>query len=235
MVVERGLAETMAKAQALILAGEVRVGEQIETKAGHLISIESVVRLKHEGPKYVSRGGTKLAGALDHFGIDPKDLFCLDVGASTGGFTDCLLQRGARHVFCVDVGRAQLDERLRKDPRVTWREEFHAKDLRPEDLSERAALAVVDVSFISLRTVLPFVLACLKPKGTLLALVKPQFEAKAKDLVKGVLKNEVKRTQILDEMADHARSLGLANVAVVDCVLPGPKGNVEAFLRALVG
>ncbi len=233
ILVDRGLAETRAKAQALILAGEVLVGDQPAHKAGHSYSTEAVIRLKNEGPRYVSRGGQKLAGALESFSIVPKDLNCLDIGASTGGFTDCLLQQGAKHVTCIDVGKGQLDPKIRHHDKVTWYESFHVKDLTPDFLKKFVDLIVIDVSFISLRKVLPYVLPCLKPNGILLALIKPQFEATRKDLIKGVLKDETKREEILHSMRNHAIiDLRLDDVDIVDCIIRGPKGNLEAFLKA---
>lgn len=231
-MVELGLAETRAKAQALILAGEILVNDQPATKAGHSVSEEAQVKLKHEGPRYVSRGGIKLAGALDHFAIHPLDLNCLDIGASTGGFTDCLLQRGAKHVTCIDVGKGQLDPKIQNHDQVTWHESFHVKELTPEFIGHQVDLIVIDVSFISLKKVLPFALPCLKSRGILLALIKPQFEATRADLDKGVLKDEIKRNEILVFMQDYAEhDLKLTEVSVRDCVIRGPKGNLEAFLK----
>ncbi len=231
-VLERGLAPTLAKAQAMIMAGEILVGGSPTTKSGHMIAENSSVTSAFQGPKFVSRGGHKLAGALDGFHMDPAGLVCLDVGASTGGFTDCLLQRGAKHVYTVDVGKGQLDPKIRGDSRVTWREEFHARGLSSDLFNDPIDLAVVDVSFISLRNVLPFILPCLRDGGRILALIKPQFEATRKDIAKGgVLKDEKKRLSILESFRQYARSeLGLADVGVADAVLPGPKGNREAFL-----
>ncbi|MFH1017093.1 MAG: TlyA family RNA methyltransferase [Pseudomonadota bacterium] len=232
LVLDRGLAPTRAKAQALIMAGEISVNGAAMTKPGHGVAEDAPVSLISKGPKFVSRGGLKLAGALDHFHIAPKGLVCLDVGASTGGFTDCLLQRGAGHVYAIDVGKGQLDPKIRSDSRVTWREKFHARHLRPDLFPHAIDLAVVDVSFISLRKVLPFVIACLGDGGRLLALIKPQFEASRKDVTKGgVLRDETKRQEILESFRAYApNELGLTDVDISDAVISGPKGNREAFL-----
>jgi 23S rRNA (cytidine1920-2'-O)/16S rRNA (cytidine1409-2'-O)-methyltransferase len=234
LVLDQGLAETRSKARALILAGEILVAGQPACKAGQLIAPDDPVTLAHPGPRYVSRGGIKLAGALEDFAIDPAGWRCLDVGASTGGFTDCLLQRGAAHVFTIDVGTGQLDPKIRQDPRVTWRESLHARDLEPS-LCGAVDLAVVDVSFISLRKVLPHVVPCIRNGGRLLALIKPQFEATARDVPKGVLRDEEKRRQVVDGIVRYAaEELRLTEVRTAECQLPGPKGNREVFLYCLV-
>ncbi|MBL8956490.1 MAG: TlyA family RNA methyltransferase, partial [Myxococcaceae bacterium] len=172
LLVERGLAESRTKAQALILAGQVVVGEARVDKPGTRVARDAEVRLKGEVLPYVSRGGLKLAAALDHFGLDPTGLTCADIGASTGGFTDCLLQRGAVKVYAIDVGYAQLHQKLRADPRVISKERVNARHLTDEELPEVVQAMVIDVSFISLKLVLPSVLP--KLGGWLVALVKPQ-------------------------------------------------------------
>jgi len=232
LVLDRGLAHTQSKAQALILAGEILVDKKRIDKVGELVCPQASIELTNTGPKFVSRGGIKLSGALEHFRLQVNGFSCLDVGSSTGGFTDCLLQRGAKHVFAIDVGRGQLDPKIRQDPRVTWRESFHVRNLTPTLLERHVDLAVVDVSFISLRKVLPFVVPCLATNGLLLALIKPQFEASQKDLAKGgVLKDQVKRKQIIEKMLQYARDeLFLKDLATADAAIPGPKGNREAFL-----
>jgi 23S rRNA (cytidine1920-2'-O)/16S rRNA (cytidine1409-2'-O)-methyltransferase len=232
LVVERGLADSRNKAQAMIMAGEILVNNGIITKPGSNVQSSANIVLKDDRPRYVSRGGVKLEGALSEFKLEPKGWICLDVGASTGGFTDCLLHKGAIHVFTLDVGKGQLDPKIRHHPHVAWKEGFHVKDLVPEMLSTQVDLAVVDVSFISLRKALPFVVPCIKSEGYLLALVKPQFEATRKDVAKGgILKNEGKRQQILASMTDYARdTLHLRNVRTADSVLAGMKGNREVFL-----
>ncbi len=235
LLVLRRLAENRSKARALILTGEVRVDGVVHSKAGASVRSDAELTGPWDSPKYVSRGGIKLAGALDHFEIDPTGLSCLDVGASTGGFTDCLLQRGAEEVLALDVGKRQLDDRLRTDRRVTSRESFHVKELNPQLLKEPVDLAVVDVSFISLRKVLPFVIPCIRPEGKLLALIKPQFEGTPKDVPKGVVRDEEKRQEIVNAVVRWMlEELPLAEVHTVDCTIKGPKGNREVFASAIL-
>ena len=176
LVVDRGLAPARERARALILAGQVLVNEVPVTKVGTLVPVDAVVTLKTPDQPYVSRGGLKLVAALEHFEIDVAGMVALDVGASTGGFTDCLLQHGAARVYCTDVGYGQLAWRLRQDPRVIVRERTNIRHLPREAIPETMDLAVVDVSFISLKLVLPRVILFLRPGGTIVALVKPQFE-----------------------------------------------------------
>lgn len=232
LVWETGLAPTKSKAQALILAGEIQVAGKVVSKAGQLVPENTDISLTHHGPAYVSRGGIKLASALDDFDLDPTGWVCLDVGASTGGFSDCLLQHGAKHVFTLDVGKGQLDQKLREDSRVTWKESFHVKKLTPKTLPQLVDLAVVDVSFISLQKVLWFVLPCVKNQGWILALIKPQFEASPKDVSKGgVLRDESKRQEIIETLRIFAvQELGLKNIRLIDAKIKGPKGNQETFL-----
>jgi 23S rRNA (cytidine1920-2'-O)/16S rRNA (cytidine1409-2'-O)-methyltransferase len=235
LLVERGLAETRSRAQALLMAGRVRVGSgdgaRSNRKAGDLV--EAATPLEVETPlPYVSRGGEKLAGALDAFAVDPRGLVCLDVGASTGGFTDLLLQRGAVRVHAVDVGRGQLAEALRRDPRVVSRERTNARGLTPALLGEFVALAVIDVSFISLRLVLPPTAACLEPGGRVVALVKPQFEAGRGRAPGGVVRDRAVHREVLAGALDHARAAGLAPQGLVASPLLGPAGNREFFLLA---
>jgi 23S rRNA (cytidine1920-2'-O)/16S rRNA (cytidine1409-2'-O)-methyltransferase len=235
LLVERGLAETRSRAQALLMAGRVRVGSgdgaRSNRKAGDLV--EAATPLEVEVPlPYVSRGGEKLAGALDAFAVDPRGLVCLDVGASTGGFTDLLLQRGALRVHAVDVGRGQLAEALRRDPRVVSRERTNARGLTPALLGEPVALAVIDVSFISLRLVLPATAACLEPGGRVVALVKPQFEAGRGRAPGGVVRDAAVHREVLAAALDHARAAGLVPRGLVASPLLGPAGNREFFLLA---
>jgi len=231
LLVERGLAPTREKAQALILAGLVEVDGRPGAKAG--ASYDEAVEIAVAGPPhpYVSRGGVKLAAALDHFGIDPAGLVCLDVGASTGGFTDCLLQRGAARVYAVDVGHGQLDARLRSDPRVVVREKVNARALSAAEVGERVDLVVADVSFISLAKVLPAVLACCAPRFDALAMVKPQFEVGRGRVGKGgVVREPADRRAALVEVARAARALGASVLGFAPSGLPGPKGNHETFV-----
>ena len=236
---ERGLTETRSRAQALIMAGRVRVGSgdgaRRDLRAGDLVSPDVAIELE-AGPRYVSRGGEKLAGALDAFGVDPAGRVCLDVGASTGGFTDCLLQRGARRVYALDVGRGQLAESLRADERVISLERTHAGRLDPdaEDalvLPERAELAVADVSFISLTRLLRGIAASLVPGGDILPMVKPQFELSPRQVPHGVVRDPAARQAAVERVRDHARSLGLACLGEVESPLTGPSGNHEFFLH----
>lgn len=229
-LVERGLFPSRAKAQAAVMAGLVLVDGKPVTKAGAPVGADAELSLKSDPCPFVSRGGLKLAGALDALGLDPKGAVCLDLGASTGGFTDCLLQRGASKVYAVDVGTAQLADRLKADPRVESRENTHARDLRPEWFEPRPALLVADVSFISLTQALPPALPCLAPGARLLVLVKPQFEVGPKLAPKGVVKDPAVRRQAVDKVRAWAEAAGLKALGESQSVAPGPKGNIEIFL-----
>ena len=236
---DRGLAATRSQAQALLLAGRVRVGvgdaARTDRKPGDLVDPALTLELVARAP-YVSRGGEKLAGALDAFGVDPAGRVCLDVGASTGGFTDCLLARGASRVYALDVGRGQLAESLRADPRVVSLERTHARRLDPADpeaiaLPEHPSLAVVDVSFISLTRVLRGIVAWLEPRGEIVALVKPQFESAPRDVPKGVVRDAGVQRTAVDRVRAHALELGLEVLGEVESPLVGPSGNREWFLH----
>jgi len=225
----RGLAASRTKAQALILAGVVQVGGKIVSKPGTPVIEDS--RIEIIKPQlYVSRGGEKLAGALDDFHLNPAGLICLDVGASTGGFTDCLLQRGAQKVIAVDVGKGQLMDSLRRDARVVSMEKTHILELDPASLERKPGLITVDVSFISLKRVLPKVKMLLPEGGTILALVKPQFEVGAKFLKKGVVRDEEIQKQAVREIIEFAKTLDLECVGQAPSKLKGPKGNQEYFI-----
>ena len=234
LLVTLGLAETRARAQALVLAGKVIVNDNRVDKAGALVQPDAIVRVKGEDTKYVSRGGIKLEGALNTFAIDVRGLRCLDVGASTGGFTDCLLQRGAQQIVAVDVGYGQLAEKLRKDPRVTNMERTNAKALAPTDIGGAVDLTVVDASFIGLGKLLEAIHRCTRPEGALLALIKPQFEVGKEEAArgKGVVKDEAVRAQAIAQCVREVETAGFALLGECDCVLPGPKGNLEAFVYA---
>jgi 23S rRNA (cytidine1920-2'-O)/16S rRNA (cytidine1409-2'-O)-methyltransferase len=184
LLVEKGLCESREQAKRLILAGEVRVGDRVIDKPGQKLADDSALEVR-EKPKFVGRGGIKLEGALEAFGIDPTAWVCIDVGASTGGFTDCLLQHGAAKVHAVDVGTNQLVWKLRSDPRVVVKEQFNARHMVPEDLGEKVRLAVMDLSFISLTKVLPAVFSVLDDEGGVVCLIKPQFELDREDISKG--------------------------------------------------
>lgn len=232
LLVERGLAETRSQAQALVLAGRV-IGH---AKAGDQLAEDAPIELVAP-PRFVSRGGEKLATALERTGVDPAGRDCADVGASTGGFTDCLLQAGARRVVCVDVGRGQLHERLARDPRVTVMEETNARHLAPGDLPFAPDLVTCDVSFISVATALPPVLALAAPGWEALVLVKPQFEAGRERVGRGVVRDPETHRLVLVRVATAAQAWGggCAVRAIVDSGLPGPKGNREFFLHLVQG
>ena len=232
LLAERGLFSSRARAAASVLAGEVRLGVTREkaVKPGQLVAPDVAVALA-ERPRYVSRGGTKLANALDALGLEAVGRRALDVGASTGGFTDVLLQRGAEHVVAVDVAYGELDWRLRTDERVTVLERTNARALSPEDLPYQPDLVVADLSFISLRKVLPAVLACVAERFDALAMVKPQFEVGRGRVGKGgVVRDAADRRAALLSVAGAARELGATVLGFASSGLPGPKGNRETFV-----
>lgn len=232
VLADRGLFPSRTAAAGAVRAGEVRVGSDgpIALRPSQLVDPDAEL-LVDSGPRYVSRGGIKLENALEALGIDVAGRDCLDVGASTGGFTDCLLQRGAARVAAVDVAYGQIDARLRDDPRVTVIERLNARALRPADLPFAPGLATVDVSFISLSKVLPAVAACLAPGGEALAMVKPQFELGRERVGRGVVRDPADRREAVLRVALAARELGLAVRGFASSGLPGPKGNLETFLR----
>ena len=228
LLVERGIASGRDAAQAMIADGRVSVNGSVVLKPAALAAHDSEI-LHEEGPSYVSRGGIKLAGALDSFGLSPDGLVCLDVGASTGGFTDCLLQRCAARVYAVDVGYGQLAWSLRNDPRVTVMERHNAR--HPLPIDEPIGLAVADVSFISLRLVLPSVIEKLATGGYIVALVKPQFEAGRDEVGRGgVVRSPSTRASAIGTVALWAIEKGLRVLGVRESVITGPKGNREYFL-----
>jgi 23S rRNA (cytidine1920-2'-O)/16S rRNA (cytidine1409-2'-O)-methyltransferase len=231
LLVERALAPSRERARALILAGVVYSGEQRIEKAGDVLDVEAPLEIRGADHPYVSRGGVKLEGALDAFGIEVAGLVCADFGASTGGFTDCLLMRGAAKVHAIDVGWGQLHPKLRGDPRVVVRERTNARHLEPGALGEDVDLVVVDASFIGLGKLLPAARAVLRPRGEIVAMVKPQFEVGRRDLRKGVVRDPVARAAAIDKVEGEARALGLEVLARCDATLRGPEGNLEAFLR----
>lgn len=227
----RNLAPTRQKAQALIAAGQVRVNDQLADKAGSLFPEDCRIEVKGNDCPYVSRGGLKLAGGLDHFGIDPTNLVCGDIGASTGGFTDCLLQRGAARVYAIDVGYGQLAWKLRTDPRVVVRERTNARHLTPADLPESLDLAVIDASFISLEILLKPVMALVKPAGAVLALIKPQFEVGKGQVGKGgVVRDPDLHEAAIARIEAFGRGLGLTSHGHCPSPLLGPKGNREFLI-----
>jgi len=229
-LVERGLVSSRERARALILAGKVLVGEQVADKAGDEVPRDALIRLREPDHPYVSRGGVKLAHALDTLHVPIDGRTALDVGASTGGFCDVLLRRGARRVYAVDVGYGQLDLRLRDDPRLVLLERTNARHLSTDHVPEPVNLCTVDVSFISLRLILPTIVRLLAPTGDLLALVKPQFEAGRGEAPGGVVRDEARRRAIVEALADFARTIRLESRGRVDSPIRGPKGNLETFL-----
>ena len=224
VMVERGLAESRAQAQALVLAGLVAGYEKPGTQVDADVSLEL-----EQPPRFVSRGGEKLAHALDAFGVDPSGQDCLDVGASTGGFTDALLQRGAARVIALDVGHGQLHPRIRGDERVTVLERTNARALT--ELPFAPSIVTADVSFISVRKALPPALRLAAPGWEAVVLVKPQFEAERGEAPKGVVRDSAVQRRVLHEVVNAAREWGAATLGVVDSGLPGPKGNREFFLH----
>jgi 23S rRNA (cytidine1920-2'-O)/16S rRNA (cytidine1409-2'-O)-methyltransferase len=232
------LAESRSRAQALVLAGKVKVGEgdaaRGDRKPGDLLAVDTAVSLTAPAP-YVSRGGYKLAAALDAFEIDPAGRVALDVGASTGGFTDVLLQRGATRVYALDVGRGQLAEPLRRDPRVISMERTNARELTATTLQEPIDLAVIDVSFISLDLVLGPVVTTLAPRGIIVALVKPQFEAGRGRTDHGVVRDPAIHREVLERTVESGRRHGLGTRAVIASPITGPEGNREFLVELAPG
>lgn len=234
LLVERGLAESRQKAQAMILAGQVMVDEQKVEKCGTTISAEASLRILGETLPYVGRAGVKLEAALDHFGIDPEGKMCLDIGASTGGFTDCLLQRGAARVFAVDAGTNQLDWKLRHDARVTVMEKTNARYLSFDQIGALMALVTMDVSFISSTLILGVLPPLLVQGADLLVLVKPQFEVGPDQVGKGgVVRDPQLHEEAVAKVARKTSELGLKEMGRVESVLPGAAGNREFFLHAI--
>jgi 23S rRNA (cytidine1920-2'-O)/16S rRNA (cytidine1409-2'-O)-methyltransferase len=229
LLVERGLAESRAKAQAMIMAGQVRVADQVTLKPATAVSADSMVTV-HSGPRFVSRGGEKLEAALEAFHLDVAGWICADVGASTGGFTDCLLQRGAAKIYAIDVGKGILHWKLRNDPRVVVMEETNGRYV--ESLPEPVQLVTVDASFISLKILLPVVKRWLPPSGGtggLVALIKPQFEAGKKDVARGdgVIRDPEIHKQVLLDVLAFAQGEGFQIRGLIKSPLLGPKGNAE--------
>jgi 23S rRNA (cytidine1920-2'-O)/16S rRNA (cytidine1409-2'-O)-methyltransferase len=236
LLVERGLAPSRERAQRLVMAGDVIVDDHVASKPGADVDEHAAVRLRAAPSPYASRGGEKLAGALDAFGLDPSGRVVVDVGASTGGFTDVCLRRGARRVFAVDVGYGQLAWSLRQDPRVTVLDRRNARALAPELFPEDPDLAVVDVSFISLTLVLPAVARVLARRADVVALVKPQFEVGRGEVGKGgVVRDEAKRAAAVDRVRAALVDLGFVVRGESESVLAGPKGNREVFLWGTSG
>lgn len=230
-LVEKGYAPTREKAQAMIMAGLVLVDGKVINKPGTKIKEGQRVEVK-ELPKYVSRAGYKLEWALQRFNLDVKDMTALDVGSSTGGFTQCLLMHGVKRVYAVDVGRGQMDPKLRQDPRVVLYEETDARELTEKHIPQPVDLITVDVSFISVRKILPNVLRFLKEEGILLVLVKPQFELEPKKVKKGIVREEEFKREAILGVIEFLRSLGMNIGGVIKAKPKGTKGNEEFFVLA---
>lgn len=231
LLVARGLAESREQAGRLILAGAVKVQGIRADKSSMLVSIEATIEVAPRALPYVSRAGGKLAAALDTFGVDPAGLIAMDVGASTGGFTDCLLQRGVQRVYAVDVGYGQLDWRLRQDPRVVILDRRNIRYLDRSEIADSVAMAVIDVSFISLRTVLPSVMKFLGTSAVVIGLVKPQFEVGRGRVGRGgIVQDEALRTEAVDQVRAVAETLGLETIGKVDSPIVGQKGNREILV-----
>lgn len=241
LLVARGLCETREKAQRAIMAGKVRVGENVADKASSKFEEDAALTLAAPD-KYVGRGGFKMEGALAHFGIDPKGLTCLDIGASTGGFTDCLLQHGAARVWAVDVGHSQLDWKIRSDPRVVVREKLNARYLSRADVPDEPSLIVIDVSFISLTLILPPALNVIAPGGVVIPLIKPQFELRREEVGRGGIVKDpemhtaaVERVRaFVDTMPASESGLRLHWDGVIESPILGGEGNREFLARLRV-
>lgn len=235
LLVDRGLVATRERARALILAGDVRVNGQVATKAGTAVADNAEVTLASADHPYVGRGGLKLAHALDVFRIDVTGRLGLDVGASTGGFTDVMLQRGAARVVALDVGHGQLDWKIRSDPRVVTMERVNARSLAPTDLPDdlrRFGIVTIDVAFISLRYILPVIPILLTADADVVALVKPQFEAHRAEVGKGgIIRDEAVHTRVVQEVTAAADALGLASAGLIDSPITGMEGNREFLLH----
>ncbi len=232
LLVERGLAESRQRAQALILAGHVHVAGQRADKAGVLVPLDAAIELVGEGRRYASRAGAKLEGALDDFGVDPTARVCLDAGSSTGGFTDCLLERGAARVFAVDVTIHQLAWKLQQDPRVTSIEK-NVRYLKPDALPEAPSLVTADLSFISVAKALPALAAAAQPGADFLILIKPQFELERGEVGRGGIVSDARlHDRAIERVRAAAVAAGLEPVAVRPSRLPGAEGNQEFFLHA---
>ena len=230
LLVERGMAESRTKAQALVMAGVVLVNDRRVEKSSEMFSADDVIRMKGETAesRYVGRGGLKLEAALDSFAIDPRGFNCIDIGASTGGFTDCLLQHGASRVTTIDVGTNQLVWSLRTDPRIDVRENVNARTLEPTDFETLFDLAVMDVSFISVTKILPAIVPLLSGNGRLIVLIKPQFEVGRGEVGKGGIVRDIeKHKRVVAEVNSFAESIGLAVMGIIESPIRGAEGNKE--------
>lgn len=229
-LVEQGMCSSREQAQRAVMAGEVRIGDQIASKSSVLVEPGAAVSLEAP-PRYVGRGGLKLEGALDHFQVPVAGLTALDLGASTGGFTDCLLQRGAAKVYAIDVGHGQLAWKIRNDPRVVVREKLNARYLRREDVPEEIDLCVIDVSFISLTLILPNAFDLVTPNGVIVALIKPQFELQAAEVAHGgVVRNPALHEKSQNKIRDFVVNTGHSVIGTVRSEITGADGNQEFFI-----
>lgn len=236
LLVKRNLAESREKAKAVIMAGNVFVDGQREDKAGTTFSPDVSIEVKGHALPYVSRGGLKLEKALAVFDVNVKDKVCTDVGSSTGGFTDCMLQNGARKVYAIDVGRGQLDWKLRQDSRVVYMEKTNIRYVTSEDIGEPVDFSSVDVSFISLTKVLEPIRNYLKEDGEIVALIKPQFEAgREKVGKKGVVRDKAVHREVIEKIADYARNIGFGVMELDYSPIRGPEGNIEYLIRLKKG
>ena len=232
LMVERGMAPSREKAQALIMAGQVVVGDHAAQKAGQAVARDAAIRIKGDVLPFVSRGGLKLDAALTTFGVDPKGMVAIDVGASTGGFTDCLLQRGAQQVYAVDVGYGQLAWTLREDPRVVVMEKTNIRHLEPGSLDPAPSLAVIDASFISLELVLPPTIGLLIRPASVVALIKPQFEVGREAVGKGgIVRDPIQHERAKHKITHCAEALGGRVVGICDSPITGADGNREFLIR----
>lgn len=231
LVVERGLAQTAEMARAMIMAGQVVVSDHTVDKAGQQVALDAEIRLRGESLQYVSRGGLKLRKALDEFGIDVTGLVAVDVGSSTGGFTDCLLQAGAAKVFAIDVGYGQLAWKLQQDSRVVSMEKTNIRYVTPDQLDSETSLATIDASFIALAKVLPATVGLLKPGGRIIALIKPQFEAGKGEVGKGgVVRDSAVHEKVIDDVRKTAIDLGLTVSGLCESPITGADGNREFLI-----
>lgn len=229
LIFEKGLAESRSKAQAIVMAGNVSVNGQKVTKAGTQVSEEDIIEIEKQNP-YVSRGGLKLESVLTLFDIDFTDKVCIDIGASTGGFTDCMLQHGAKKVYAVDVGTAQLHYKLRNDPRVVNIENVNFRYFDKTLLKDEIDIITIDVSFISLDKILPLASEIIKKDGLIVAMIKPQFELEPNKINKGVVRDENLRQKAINKIKDFSANLGLEILKEQDSGVKGPKGNLEHFI-----
>ncbi|MEA2015061.1 MAG: TlyA family RNA methyltransferase [Thermodesulfobacteriota bacterium] len=232
LLVDRGIAVTREKAKALIMSGLVVVEEERIDKAGTFVRHDAWIRIKGGGNPYVSRGGLKLKGALLFFDVDAKDIVAMDIGASTGGFTDCLIQEGAKKVYAIDVGYGQIDWKLRTDSRVILFEKTNFRYFSGDGIEDKIDMAVIDVSFISLKLILPVAFNLTGEDATIIALIKPQFEAGRDEAGKGVIRDPMIHIRVVEEIVSFSEKLGLKTVNTCESPITGPAGNKEFFLYA---